>query len=172
MNALVPCPACSRHLRRSETACPFCGTAVMEAMALVPERAMPTTRLGRSALFAFAAASVGAAGCGGDVNTQTSKMVVKEDAAANGGSSSSGGQIGVAPYGAPFPIGGRTGAGGNVGAGGETIAPPYGISIFTGGTTGADAGKDGAAGGAGGNFGVPHYGGPPQSLYGAPPAPK
>jgi hypothetical protein len=137
---------------------------------------MPTTRLGRSALFAFAAASVGTAACGGDVNTETSKTRVNEDAAANGGASSAGGQIGVAPYGAPFPTGGTTGAGatgGNIGAGGEIFLPPYGLPPFTGGTTGADAGNDGAAaGGAGGNFGAPHYGGPPQSLYGAPPAPK
>lgn len=150
-------------------------------MARAPERAMPATRLSRSALFAFAAASVGAASCGGDVNTETSKTRVNEDAAVNGGSSSSGGQLGVPFYGAPFPAGGTNGAGGTGGqlgiapygapfptggangAGGDTVVPPYGIPPFTGGTTSTDAGNDDAAvGGAGGTFGAPHYGGPPR----------
>lgn len=143
-----------------------------ETMARAPERAMPTTRLGRSALFAFAAASVGTAACGGEVNTDTSKRRVNEDAAANGGSSSSGGQIGVAPYGAPFPTGGTGGAGGASAKGGNVgCCPPYGLPPFTGGTTGADAGNaDAALKGSGGTFSA-LYGGPPQTIYGAP-APK
>ncbi|HEX7671432.1 MAG TPA: hypothetical protein VF395_17685, partial [Polyangiaceae bacterium] len=65
MNSLVPCPECNRHVRRNEAECPFCGASVLVAIAATPERAMPTARLSRSALVAFAAVSVGAAGCGG-----------------------------------------------------------------------------------------------------------
>ena len=61
MPSLVVCAACSRHIRRNETACPFCNAAITSDVANAPERAMPTTRLGRVALFTFAAVSVGAA---------------------------------------------------------------------------------------------------------------
>jgi hypothetical protein len=127
---------------------------------------MPTTRLGRSALFVFAAASVGAAGCGGDTGTDTSKTGVKTDAATNGGGSSTGGQMAMALYGAPAPTGGMTGAGGttnkggNVGSGGEMAVPAYGLPAFTGGKPGTDPDAGDAA--AGGSF---------SALYGLP-APK
>jgi endogenous inhibitor of DNA gyrase (YacG/DUF329 family) len=161
MNTLVPCPECNRHVRRHEMACPFCGAPVAEAMSQTPERAMPTTRLGRSALFVFAAVSVGAAGCGGNANTDTSKTGFKGDAATNGGASSTGGQLGMPHYGAPGPTGGLTGAGGARATGGEFSVPPYGLPPpLTGGAPNADAGNDGAAaGGSGGGFG-PVYGVP------------
>src|SRR5689334_21989882 len=139
MNSLIPCPECLRHVRRSETSCPFCSASIAQAMAAAPERAMPTTRLGRAALFAFAAASVGTAACGGDDDTGTGKSTIKGDAAAGGSSMNSagatgmGGEMAVPAYGAPFPsggsngLGGTVGAGGNLGAGGEHIVPPYGI---------------------------------------------
>jgi hypothetical protein len=99
--------------------------------------------------------------------------------------------MGMALYGAPAPTGGVTGAGGagatggnvgsggagakggNVGSGGEMAVPAYGISPFTGGTKGtdADAGDAAAPKGSGGTFSA-LYGGPPQNIYGAPPAPK
>lgn len=179
MSSLVPCPKCTRHVRRSETACPFCGAGVTDAMARAPERAMPTMRLGRSALFVFAAASVGAAGCGGDTGTDTSKTGVKGDAATTGGASNTGGYTAMALYGAPAPTGGTTGAGGagakggNVGTGGEMAIPAYGLPAFTGGRPGTDtdAGDASAPKGTGGTFSA-LYGGPPHNLYGAPPAPK
>jgi hypothetical protein len=136
MNSLVPCPECSRHVRRNETACPFCGAAVIEAMARAPERAMPTTRLGRSALFVFAAASVGVAGCGGDTGT---------DRTGAGGANGTGAK------------------GGNVGTGGEMAVPAYGLPAFTGGKPGTDtdAGDAGAPKGTGGTFSA-LYGLPPK----------
>lgn len=54
MDRLEPCPQCRRHVRLSETSCPFCAADVRVLSAL-PERAMPATRLGRAALFAFGA---------------------------------------------------------------------------------------------------------------------
>lgn len=150
MNSLVPCPECNRHVRRNEAECPFCGASVLAAIAAIPERAMPTARLSRSALAAFAAVSVGAAGCGGS-------------------------EVGTPAYGAPAPItGGATGAGGMMpvpaygispymGSGGETSAPHYGLPpLPTGGTAGttkdagnADAAHRDAAPGAGSFRGGP-----------------
>ena len=58
MSQLVPCAACSRHVRVSETACPFCA-APFSAPASRPADA--SSRLGRAALFAFQATTVAAA---------------------------------------------------------------------------------------------------------------
>lgn len=70
MNQLEPCPHCKRHVRVTETACPFCAATIDQAMAQVRARILPSTRLGRAALFAFGVgASVAASsleGCGGD----------------------------------------------------------------------------------------------------------
>jgi hypothetical protein len=54
MSQLHPCSSCSRHVKKTEAACPFCGAAL--ALAVVPARAKPTTRMGRGATFAFGAA--------------------------------------------------------------------------------------------------------------------
>ncbi len=53
MAQLEPCPQCRRHVRTSETVCPFCAADIAAAMQGAPARAMPTGRLGRAALFAF-----------------------------------------------------------------------------------------------------------------------
>ena len=60
---LSPCPTCSRHLRQTERACPFCGAALHAAFQSAAAPA--TSRVARSALFALGATSVAAvAGCG------------------------------------------------------------------------------------------------------------
>src|SRR4051794_24398215 len=100
MNDLIPCPDCSRHVRRAETSCPFCGAGVAAVLERTPPLQVPTTRLGRAALFTFAAASIGAAACGGDEGTQVPGPTT-------GGSNT----------GASASTGGGT-AGGNQGAGG------------------------------------------------------
>lgn len=51
--SLAACPSCARHVRRSETTCPFCKSAL--ALPAAPARA-PLPRLGRTATFAFGAA--------------------------------------------------------------------------------------------------------------------
>jgi hypothetical protein len=65
MKTLVPCVGCGRHVRATESACPFCHAEVTAEMAA---RAAPSpgARLGRAALFAFGATiAVTATACGG-----------------------------------------------------------------------------------------------------------
>src|SRR5260221_14101747 len=88
MTTLVTCPDCNRHIRRNEAACPFCGASVASRVVGVPERAVPSGRLGRAALFAFATASVGAAACSGSALESSGK----EPAVAAGGATGGGGE--------------------------------------------------------------------------------
>src|SRR5690349_17445661 len=61
MNQLEPCPHCLRHVRVSETSCPFCAHALAFAD-LAPRRA-PRIRLGRAATFAFSVLASSQAAC-------------------------------------------------------------------------------------------------------------
>lgn len=65
MKTLVPCAGCGRHVRTSDSACPFCGQTIDRDAA---NRAVPRSggaRLGRAALFAFGATiAATAAACG------------------------------------------------------------------------------------------------------------
>jgi hypothetical protein len=53
MSQLEPCPHCQRHVRTSETSCPFCGAEIAAAMSAMQPRQLPRTRLSRAALLAF-----------------------------------------------------------------------------------------------------------------------
>lgn len=64
--AFVPCPSCRRHVRDSDASCPFCAAALPTAASTAPT--VPARRLGRAALFAFAAM---AAGCGSSESPST-----------------------------------------------------------------------------------------------------
>lgn len=107
--SLVACPSCARHLRRTETACAFCGAAV----SLSPP--------GRLAIAVALVAASAAAGCD---NTQREPATQREvaapygvpvptndprDAASAPPPSADGGDAGVAPnrggdvYGGPPP---------------------------------------------------------------------
>ena len=101
MSALCPCPSCSRHVRVVESACPFCGVALVEEAHL--PRAMPTHRLGRAALFAFGiAAAAGAPGCGTSTTAGTDAYVGSLDAAYGGPPHDAGTDGGlIAAYGGP-----------------------------------------------------------------------
>jgi hypothetical protein len=92
MNDLVLCTSCTRHVRRTEERCPFCGTTLaVEVRRARPPVASPG--LSRAKLYAFHAAvatSVAASACGGS-------LVVTNDAgnagdARTGDASSSDGQ--------------------------------------------------------------------------------
>src|SRR4051812_27908416 len=110
MSHLVPCPECSRHVRVSETTCPFCGRAL--DLSALPAPALPRTRLGRAATFAFGASIVGATAlvsCGGD----------------------------EAPSGGGDAAAGATGSGGSAGATGG--APGTGGGEASGGSAGGEA---------------------------------
>jgi len=67
---LSPCTSCGRHVRETETKCPFCDAPFAAPMA----SREPTTRLGRAAMFAFRATAVAAisttAACGDDRTPQ------------------------------------------------------------------------------------------------------
>ena len=55
---LSSCPACARHVRVSEAACPFCGGALSDAFRARPAPRSPTARLSRSALYALGMGTV------------------------------------------------------------------------------------------------------------------
>ena len=57
MSALSQCPGCSRHVKVTETACPFCGIAVSLLDRVAPEATSSGKRLGRAALLAIGAAT-------------------------------------------------------------------------------------------------------------------
>ena len=60
--ALLPRPACRRHVAASAVGCPFCAEPVAEVFRATPPRVLPRRRMGRAALLAFGASV--AAGCG------------------------------------------------------------------------------------------------------------
>jgi hypothetical protein len=62
---LVPCPSCARHVRATESACPFCATARVPSAA--PVTRTPGQRLSRAALFALGASAAAVAACSGSV---------------------------------------------------------------------------------------------------------
>lgn len=66
--ALRPCPTCARHVRASESACPFCAAELGDERPSASVTASGV-RLGRAAMFVAgtavaAAALAGGAGCG------------------------------------------------------------------------------------------------------------
>ena len=69
---LSPCPACARHVRIDEPACPFCRAVVPAAFA-APAAVRPAARLNRAALAALRMGAIGvtAAACGGTVTGGT-----------------------------------------------------------------------------------------------------
>lgn len=114
------CIGCRRHVRASETACPFCGS---------PERA-PRPRKNptvRAAMFALGAAATGCSDDGTAVPVYGAPMVTTTSTSAGGGGAGGdGGQ-------------GQVGGGGAGGAGGQGQA---------GGGGAGGAGGDAAGGGA------------------------
>jgi len=142
MSHLVPCPECSRHVRVSEAACPFC--ALPLDLAGTPEPQLPKTRLGRAATFAFGATLVSAsalAACSGSDETP--------------GSGGSGGTTATAGSGgAAAGTTGATAGANNLGGTGGGAMAVYGAPAA--GSFGVPSGGTGAGGG-------------PQPVYGAAP---
>ncbi len=70
--SLRPCPACARHVRVNEDACPFCGEGLARSFRAGPRPQPPAVRLTRAALFAFGTGTLtlSPAGCGGAVSTR------------------------------------------------------------------------------------------------------
>jgi len=136
MNHLVPCPECSRHVRVSETECPFC--ALPLDLAGTPEPRLPRERLSRAATLAFGATLASAtalAACSG-----TDAPVPIYGAPAGGSANSAGASGGenagadngvaggaVAVYGAPAAGGVGNGSPDPGKAGGGPV-PVYGAA--------------------------------------------
>ena len=127
---LLPCPACARHVRVSESTCPFCTAGLPSSLRSQPLPRSPGTRLSRAALYAFGASAGVLAACGGTTSTLG-------DAGRDGSD-----PIGMPVYGGPVADGGEDAfptvdaayggppqdAGSDADASGQPdgIAPPYG----------------------------------------------
>lgn len=96
MSQLLPCSSCSRHVRRTESACPFCGTSI--AFAGASSARTSTERLGRAAIFTFGAVIATTAGaCTGNTVPAYGAPAVDAATADTGGA--------VPLYGAPSDAG-------------------------------------------------------------------
>ena len=136
MSQLVPCPACSRHVRVTEPTCPFCGDGL--ALAGTPAPGLPKSRLGRAATFAFGATLVGVTtlvACGGDDTTpggsggSTSGTAGDSTGAAGTSSGAAGTSSGSA---------GDVNAAGSAGSG--TVQDSGGVMALYGAAPGPDSG--------------------------------
>ncbi len=149
MSQLSPCTHCQRHVRRSESACPFCG----QSLQLAPARVIaPNAGVKRAALFALGA-SLAAASCGGDDDSSgdvKQQQMGSDPAAMGGDGSGSDMSSGGADDGANTGGTDVAPAGGSINGGDVPLPQPmYGAPIAppTGGTAGApddgDPGMDG-----------------------------
>jgi hypothetical protein len=148
--SLAACPGCARHVRRTETACPFCGSAL--SLPPAPVRG-PLPRLGRTATFAFGAAlSTTAAACSTPSTTEDTGPELEDvgfnDVAVYGGPDAGPADAGGGTTDAPSATDAPDDAGIDTG---EPIGPLYGGPPLDAGIRNEDTG-----GGA-----VPLYGGPP-----------
>jgi hypothetical protein len=68
---LVACPACARHVRVNEPACPFCRVELPSSLREMTAPPPPSVRLSRAALYALRAGALSATtvACGGAVTT-------------------------------------------------------------------------------------------------------
>lgn len=73
MAHLLPCPSCARHVRASETACPFCEAVLADTSPV--SMSASAARLGRAAIFVAGTALVATAatGCGPKKNPNHQK---------------------------------------------------------------------------------------------------
>lgn len=182
---LVACPVCDRHVRRTESSCPFCGSDVAEAIRSAEERPVVAMRLSRAAMVALAATGTGAlsiaCGTAGQPLYGCPAVMCSAGGTPSSPANGAGGLLDMSNAG-----GGASGAGGSnsVGAGGTHLggaagaiaggaagatnggASSTGGSSTAGGHAGSavDAGDDGSTGGALGAGGHSS----PAPLYGLP----
>ena len=136
---LRACPACARHVRVSEEACPFCRSALSDSFRASAAPQAPGARLTRAALFAFGTgtlslAPVLAPGCS---SSSVPPMVNGVDAAYggppidSGPSPSADSAYGAPPFDGPVPVYGApvdagVDAGGNDAAADAPVMAAYG----------------------------------------------
>ncbi len=159
MNHFVPCSGCARHVRATDSLCPFCGEALPLSLRQRAPR-VPTKRLGRAATIAFGAALAASACSDGTGDDRDSGSMIDS----GGGTHDSG--SGDDDAGATMDSGSDEDAGTSDDAGSEDDA---GTSDDAG-TPEEDAGTDG--GGIVPPYGTPaprRDGGGVVPLYGGPP---
>jgi hypothetical protein len=161
MSELTPCPECQRHVRKTETTCPFCGEAV--SLADVASPVLPRRRLSRAATFAFGASVVGATTLGACTLEDPGNSVAVYGAPPSAGAGGNAGGSSSPVYGSP-PSGGTSAGTDSGGTGG---APPASGGADDGGAP-ASAGAGGAAAGGEGAGGEGGYGSD-FAVYGSPP---
>lgn len=134
---LIPCPACSCHIRATEARCPLCDAVVHQKDGSIPRTAaavllgLSTAVAGCGDVAAPVYGTAGAGGTGGNVNTggETSQPVYGTSATGGTGGMTggtggmTGGTGGMTGGGG---AGGATGGGGSGGTGGDTSQPVYG----------------------------------------------
>ena len=147
MIQLELCSGCQRHVRVTETACPFCGRAL--DFATTPAAALPKNRLSRAATFAFGASIVGVTtvvACGGDDTSPTGSGPATTGSA--GATAGNGGSAGASAGGAGGAAGAEMGGAGT--RGGSVQDSGGAMALY--GAPAPDAGG-----------GFPIYGGAPSS---------
>jgi len=154
--ALAACPACARHLRVNEPACPFCRAELPPWFRELTAPATPATRLSRAALYALrvGALSVTTVACGGAISTGSGSG--EKDAGSSDGTT-----VGQAAYGGSPPEEASADSGGE-----DVLGTLYGGFIggpAYGGTFSIDAGVDDATTG----FEAAYGGFPPPSDAGS-----
>ena len=167
--SLVPCPSCHRHVRSSESACPFCQGALPSDLGA---RAVPgtTQRLSRAAAFTFAA-TLAATGCSSDTSPADASTVTDTGATTDTG--------GATDTGSPTDRGTAT----DTGTAADTGTDAGMLAMYGGppADSGVDAGTPDDHGGIAPLYGLPADAGPSDSgaptdnggiapLYGAVPA--
>ncbi len=76
---LVPCPACDRHVRATEPACPFCNEALsVRAVPTANDARNPLRRVPRAAMLTLGA-TIALTGCGATVGPDGGTDVVDEE---------------------------------------------------------------------------------------------
>jgi hypothetical protein len=149
MSRFVVCPACERHVRRTDEHCPFCEAAIPEAVRRAFAPGVPAG-LSRAQAYAFRAAVLAGAAtiaCGSDTETPGPGSGGSGASDASAGASGSSGSSGSGGGGAAGSTG-SGGAGGAIGTGGAGGNTGAGGSSGAGGTAGA-----GGTGGSGGTLG-------------------
>jgi hypothetical protein len=126
--SLATCPECRRHVKVTETACPFCNVTLPSDMAArVQHRPPNRSRFGRAALVSFSAVvATSAVACGSDEDDTGSDQNGQHGGGA-GGEAADGGPGGAASTGGSS-VGGTAGASVG-GSGGQIAQPVYGIPI-------------------------------------------
>jgi hypothetical protein len=131
---LRACSSCARHVRVSEEACPFCGSALADSFRAAPAPQAPGARLTRAALFAFGAGTLALT----PACSSSTSSTATTDAGQSDGQTQESLDSGLQPaYGGP-----------GLGEDGGGLQPVYGAPADSGVIGVIDSGAEPAYGGA------------------------